>query len=355
MSDEAYLGQFIMSYQSQINVNTLLHRLYAPSQAFEPSAIIVQQKKLPDVSFWQGLINWDKMREMTDAVIIRAGQNEWIDAQFLRNWAEAKKRNMYRGVYWFYDGRKSPGFQADLFASLIRNDPPEMEIIFDWERSYGGAWEGLQNVVTMMQRVEYLLNTTFTMLYTGYYWFTANSNPITHNTQYQFLKNRDLHLAWYTNNATLVKIPAPWTKLLLWQFGTPSVGAQYGVQTTEIDMNYFNGTEQEFYQQYDNTPPPGGTMITYGRMKAFTHIRNAPATGTDIGDLQAGDYIIADKKQPVSGVDWWHLTKIIRASVDIPLPGLECWCWGSNVESLPEPKNKIEVDINGKGYTVLDW
>jgi len=257
--EQAVMGQFLRSYPQTIqNLNSFIHGFYKPRYAFVDvrRAVITQLKKLPDVSLYDKLIEWDKMRSMTDAVIIRLGQNLWVDEQFARNWAEAKKRAMRRGGYWFYDGRVSPGAQADLLANLIRDDKPEMEIWIDWERNYGGAFEGLANVVAMMQRVEALLPGVKVGLYTGYYYFIGSSNPLTNASQYTYLKTRPLWEAWYTNDASIVKIPTPWMSLLFWQYGTPAIGAQYGSQKLELDMSFFNGTQAEFDARYNTTPPP---------------------------------------------------------------------------------------------------
>lgn len=263
--DLATMGQFLraMPQKYVLNFNSFIHGFYSPRYVFAPTAAIVQQKKYPDVSFYQGVIQWDLMRGMTDAVIIRAGQNNWVDTQFVRNWAEARARGTLRGVYWFYDGRRSPTDQADLLVSLIKNDPPEMDIIFDWETNYGGAYEGIKNVVAMMKRVEALMAGKYVAMYTGYYWFIQNSNPLTHAAEYAYLKTKGLHLAWYTNDASLVKVPPPWNSLFLWQFGTPAEGAAYGCAIPNIDMNYFNGTLSEFTARYGvstTPPPPGATM-----------------------------------------------------------------------------------------------
>jgi len=260
--EPAHMGQFIRTYQpTKWNAHRLINDLFGARHAYAPSAIIIQEKLFPDVSYWQQEINWDVMRSKTDAAIIRAGGNVWPDAQFENNWSRAKEVGIKRGSYWFYDDRIDPGRQAALWVSLLGNDLPEMEFWCDWENTYGGSFGGLRNVVAFMQSVEALLPGVRVGLYTGYYWFRDHSNPITNATQYAYLKERPLWLGWYMADASQVLIPAPWTQLLLWQWGTPAVGALYGVQTEEIDMNTFNGTLADFENRYGVTiPPPGGTM-----------------------------------------------------------------------------------------------
>jgi GH25 family lysozyme M1 (1,4-beta-N-acetylmuramidase) len=262
------MGQYVRKYRPKtLSYHRAVNDIFgSPSrQAFPPGAVVVQQKKIPDVSFWQEFILFSLMRLQTDALIIRAGQNTWVDTQFKRNWSEAKRFGIKRGAYYFYDDRVSPGKQAEIFISLLKDDLPELEIWCDWENSYGGAFGSLRDVVAFMEAVERALPTVKIGLYTGYWFFREHSNAITHASQYNYLKRRPLFLAWYTNNPANVLIPAPWSELFLWQFGTPAVGHDYGVGTKEIDMSYINMTEAEFKQRYGGEvippeEPTGGTM-----------------------------------------------------------------------------------------------
>lgn len=227
-----------------------------PKQAFAPSAVIVTEKDVPDISLHQKEIDFDVMQSKTDSLIMRSGQRTWPDEQFKRNYGETKQRGMIRGIYDFYDDTASPKTHVDRIINTIGTDLPEMEIYIDWERSYGGQWKGLPYVVATMQSLEDRLGVE-AGLYTGYYWFRANSNPIAHASQYKYLKTKPLWLAWYTNNPADVLIPAPWTHLTWWQYGTPV--EDYGQQTFEIDKNYFNGTLSQFYSRYGTMPAPTGT------------------------------------------------------------------------------------------------
>lgn len=198
----------------------------------------------PDISFWQGEPNFDVMRQATDYVIFKSSQRNYADPQFTRNRSEALRVGLAWGIYHFYDGRSSPKVQADTIANLLRGHPPPAEIWMDWERNYNGAWEGLRNVVACMEEVERLTGIVMGM-YTGYYWFVGNSNKFTHASQYNYLGQRPLWLAWYTDDHTpknfeRVRVPPPWTKIDIWQYGTPVIAYQFGVDTRvskEIDMN----------------------------------------------------------------------------------------------------------------------
>ena len=74
----------------------------------------------PDVSFYQDSpttpqgIDFIRMNQAADFVIIRAGQNLWPDSDFKENWQRAKQAGLPRGSYWFYDSRADPKQQAEL-------------------------------------------------------------------------------------------------------------------------------------------------------------------------------------------------------------------------------------------------
>ena len=271
---------------------------------FQPSIIVpTDAVEFPDVSFYQGVIDFDKMALNTDAIIIRLGQNTWEDTEFERNYAEAKARGLKVGGYWFFDGRSSATTQANLIKSLMVGKSFEMELFIDWERNYNGAYEGLKEVVALMQAVE-SVDCFDVGLYTGYYWFIANSNATTHASQYNYLKNKPLWLAWYTTNPANVKIPPPWTTWEHWQYGTPAVGNQFGAATIELDMNKHNGD----LSKYGAVTPPGGTMKE-GTALVDLNIRSGVYPATVVGILNKGDkaYGVID---PVSG--WLIIQWIVR-------------------------------------------
>lgn len=324
--DNAYMGEFLRQYKPpRFNTHTIVNYLLV-----QPAAIVTMEVEFPDVSFWQGEIDYGVMGTKTDAIIIRAGQNAWKDVQFDRNYEEAKKAGLLVGVYWFYDGRSSPGAQAELLISLLRGKKLELEVYLDWEHNYGGAHEGLSNVVAMMQVIEQAgLDIKGVGLYTGYYFFRANSNPIANASQYNYLHTKPLWLAWYSANPANILIPAPWTDLTIWQWGTPDV--EWGQQSEELDMNFYNGTKQEFAYLYGNTGEP--PMTDYVELKSLSNSNHSirqptayPQTphilGATFSTLQAGtvartdpannyvyasDIFVSGVKRASQGDKWWKV------------------------------------------------
>jgi GH25 family lysozyme M1 (1,4-beta-N-acetylmuramidase) len=319
----------------------------------------------PDISRYQGEPNFDKMKSKTDYVILKAGQGNFTDSQFTRNRNECERVGLSYGVYWFYDDRRSPQLQAQTLYNALLDHPMPAEIWCDWENfAHLGdrPYSQIRDVVAFMERVEQLTGKTVGM-YTGYYWFMENSDAITNASQYRYLAARPLWLAWYTPNFTntgidKVKIPPPWHEMEIWQYGTPSLGYEYGVQSIEIDMN----------ERFDGVPvpPPTGdpTMWKYEYLNTIgsMSIRPAPNTNNNpIGTLAINVkgygnelflYSSGDKwvkvEQGGSAVGWvavihqgkpyGNLTELI---VEPPPP------------PAPEPLVPLVVTVAGEGYKTV--
>ena len=230
---------------------------YHKVSAWITPAVISAQVRFPDISFYD-TINWSVFNP--PGVIIRAGQNVWVDTKFKESYAQAKAKGIPRGVYWFYDSRVHPQVQADLLVSLIADDHPEMEIFCDWEKDYGGGYFDLSYAVEFMKRVEAALPSVTVGIYTGYYFFTDNSSQWTHAPEYAYLGTKPLWLAWYTSNPDYVKVPAPWVKLTHWQ--NSDSGTFPGIENG-ADTNFFNGTPDEFAARYSTSTPEGPTVKEY--------------------------------------------------------------------------------------------
>lgn len=297
-----------LGYAGKYIEQTRVSFLSSVFRSIFPQMSIVQEVEFPDVSFYQGMINWDKMPAVS---IIRAGQNKWIDPKFETNRAEAVQRGKTWGCYWFYDDRIIPNTQAEYLHSLFNAGQarPKMEIWVDWENTYGGAYNGISNVIAFMQRIESLMPWATVGIYTGYYWFTGNS--VLSASQSTYLAQHPLWLAWYTTNPSNVLIPKPWTKLANWQYGTPQRGAEFGVGTVEIDMNWFNGTQAEFNTRY-GTVHEGGTMK--GTMKNYT-VNVRDTAGTVKLTLKLNDVVYGDV--PEATRQRIYFTKVYRADGSI--------------------------------------
>jgi len=213
-----------------------------------------------DVSFYQAGMDWSRYPHR--AAIIRIGQNVWKDSSFETFYTDARKAGKVLGGYWFYDDRVSPSAQANVLINAMLGKSFEMELFIDYEKVYGGAYQGIGNVIALMQLVEANgVKCKAVGMYTGYYFMYDNAHPTI--TQKNYLAARPLWLAWYASPGT-VRVPEPWGTWTHWQYGTPV--ADWGQPTQEIDANRHNGSSNDFAIRYlgGSVPPDnGGTVKTY--------------------------------------------------------------------------------------------
>ena len=97
-----------------------------------------------DVSHHQSKINWKQLTEMRDLgkkvdfVFMKATQGNYLtDKQFRRNWSEAKKYNLDRGAYLFFDPRRNGRSQARHFINKVKLSEGDFAPVIDFEDLYG--------------------------------------------------------------------------------------------------------------------------------------------------------------------------------------------------------------------------
>lgn len=208
---------------------------------------------VPDVSFWQDddstpqKVDFTKMRAAgAEGVIIRAGQNTWLDEDFADYWRAARASGLPRGSYWFYDSRSSPESQANRWKFALDGDMPELGLWVDLEENYNGVYRGERYWKTFIETVKTLCPGVKVGIYTSYGWWT---NQIIADPGY--FANFPLWLAWYTSNPANVAVPRPWTASVLWQFSSTGDGARYGVESSEIDLSVWNGSLESFKSYFN--------------------------------------------------------------------------------------------------------
>ena len=117
----------------------------------------------PDISFYQDDtttpqgVDFAKMRTISNFVILRAGQNLWIDSKFKIYWSDANKAKLPRGSYWFYDSRADPKQQAELWVQALGDDMGELPLFADFEERYGGAYKGWKNWYVFLEQLKTLV------------------------------------------------------------------------------------------------------------------------------------------------------------------------------------------------------
>ena len=223
----------------------------------------------PDVSLYeddpetpQG-IDYVKMLVSAGYVIVRAGQNLWVDSDFKINWREAKLAGLPRGAYWFYDSRAEPKRQAELWVQQHEGDFGELPLFADLEESYMGPYSGWKNWYTFIERLKQLVSGKEIAIYTAYYYWRDNApNATTQASNLEYFHQYPLWIAHYGVVEPL--IPLPWKKgeWLFWQYTEAGDGKLYGTESNGVDLNYFNGDLAALKTRFNLVdappPPPGG-------------------------------------------------------------------------------------------------
>jgi lysozyme len=263
----------------------------------------------PDVSFYQDSpstpqgIDFVRMNQVADFVIIRAGQNLWPDSDFKDNWQRSKQAGLPRGSYWFYDSRANPTQQADLWVSTLGSDRGELPMFADLEESYHGPYAGWTQWKIFLERIKSLVGNKEIDIYTAYYYWRDNAP--TQPAELEYFHRYPLWIANYGTSQPLV--PAPWTanEWLFWQYTDSGDGFYYGVESFEIDLNYFNGDAQAFANRFnvpvpeDPTPPPDPSGDRYRVTAGTLNVRSGPGTNYPvIGRMVKNDIVEALASNP---------------------------------------------------------
>ena len=242
----------------------------------------------PDVSFYQDdpgtpqEINFVRMNQTTDFVIIRAGQNLWADSDFRNNWRRSKEAGLPRGSYWFYDSRAEPRQQAELWVNLLAGDLGELPLFLDLEEAYRGPYTGWRHWKPCLERLRALVGSKEIGIYTAFHYWNSNA-PTSQPNELEYFHRFPLWIANYGVSQPLV--PRPWgaNEWLFWQFTASGDGPFYGVESLEIDLNYFNGDPQAFARRFNlSVPtdpiPPDPTGTRYRVNAGTLNVRQGPGT-----------------------------------------------------------------------------
>jgi len=201
-----------------------------------------------DVSFYEsdsgGKIDFVRMKSAgMKFVIIRVGQNLWVDPSFSANWIDSKLAGFPRGSYWFYDSRIKPEEQASLWVKTMGNDFGELPLFADYEESYNGKYKGGENFKLFLEEIKRLLPNKEIIIYTGFWYFKDNVPTSLHPyfSQYKL---------WTANyGSSKPSIPPPFTDWEFWQYSEDGVGKDYGCNGG-LDMDYYNGTLEQFNERF---------------------------------------------------------------------------------------------------------
>ena len=218
-----------------------------------------------DVSYYQDVnatpqkIDFVKMKAAgVRFVYIRVAFGTTMDEDFPDNWKAAKAAGLLRGGYCFWnywEGAPKTSKQVAFWKSLLEADPGEMPPALDMEQANANfpelpassvcvdaVWQFSEMCREMIRAA---------MLYTNLAALFARLK----NAPAWMVNQVLLWLAhWYIDPANLK--PSPWKRATIWQQGLgKGRGIDFGVESLDVDVDYFMGTEAELYQLAGVTTP----------------------------------------------------------------------------------------------------
>lgn len=304
-----------------------------------------------DVSYYQAAINFQTMKDYgAKFVILRCGYAARKDLRFDEYMQTAPLYLPVR-VYHYYDPTISPTEQANsVIATLSQYNLRGTRVWMDFEFTWAGAYSAPSHwkiYRDMLRQAGYK-----TGVYTRATWW--DSRVGTYAAEFA---TDPVWAAQY--NTSLNLVPKGWSKAMIWQQGTPSVGIAAGVSSKEIDYNLWN-TEYNFADEWgvvQTPPPPIGAGMKSGTLTAGTtslKIRSTPVALADnsnqIGGVYQGDTVFGDI-DTASG--WLHVSSVKRANGTSQI--IDGFCSANpiyitlvDVTPAPTHRHLVEVFIDGK-------
>lgn len=197
-----------------------------------------------DISSWQGSnIDWTKVKASgIDFVFIKATQDSsYTNPYFQKHWQEARRQNIIRGAYHFFDPRVPVEKQVTHFVSKVKelqegDLPPMLDLEVEaWWQSIPAA-DRLPLVFAWLQAVEAKLRLP-PILYMGFYF----ARDILRTSGHHELLRYKLWTAHYTRKPGPLIAP-PFKSWTFWQY--TDRGRVPGV-IGNVDKNRFAGTRAD--------------------------------------------------------------------------------------------------------------
>lgn len=207
-----------------------------------------------DISKWQG--NWTIQKTIDQGVqyaFIKATQNGFTDSKFDANVAIATGANFPFGVYHFCDpGGISAIKQAQYFCNIV-DGVGDLSVAADVEWTGGLSTTGLLNwLLDFWGEVGVQLGDRLKETYTRMSFFNVKVAP--HDWEADGIG------LWVARWADWLEgpwsdgryIPRDWTDWVNWQCSGDGngLGSLYGVESADIDLDYFHGDWDAFVNHY---------------------------------------------------------------------------------------------------------
>lgn len=222
-----------------------------------------------DVSRWQGVIDWDKVRAWTPKVWfagIRATiGKDYQDSFFKRNWTEAKARGIIRTAYHVVYPSITAERQMDNFFGLVGDDFGEFPLTLDLELDQSMIPETISMVCRQCAEIITRRTGRPSLIYSRAQWvdtYITSAKPPP-----SWLNDYDWWLAHYLMSGAEHPGDPPMPKgvdksrLKIHQTSRKGDGKRMGMQSGDVDTDRWCGTIE--------------SMLTYALIKPNVPITDA--------------------------------------------------------------------------------
>jgi lysozyme len=210
-----------------------------------------------DVSKWQGDVNWEQGADaglkfsFIRAGSISVGGTLYTDYQYEKN-VSLGPDYMPIGCYWYYRPQHSPEAQARYFFNLLDGEEWEIPPVADIENDGGLSPAAYaDSVKTFLDYLEGLVKVKPIIYTSRYKWSFVEPRP--------YWGDYDLWVAHYTLQSEPL-LPEAWSEWKFWQYTAQGDGIKYGVESRYIDLDRFNGDEEDFREYLGNPFPPSPVL-----------------------------------------------------------------------------------------------
>ncbi len=191
-----------------------------------------------DVSHWEGTVDWDQVASSgVRFAFVRVSDGlHFYDDQFERNWAEARRVGIYRGVYQYFRAGQDPIAQADLMLEHMGAlEPDDLPPVIDVETTDGATLDEVQHRIRAW--IDYVQAATGRrpIVYGGLYSWPEVTGSLD-------ARPSELWVPQY--GPTCPDIPGPWTRWAFFQY--TSTGTVPGIEAAAgaTDLSVWNGDER---------------------------------------------------------------------------------------------------------------
>jgi GH25 family lysozyme M1 (1,4-beta-N-acetylmuramidase) len=260
-----------------------------------------------DVSYWQGDIDFIKMAENAQFVVLRYGYgNTTVDARLKEYYPAAVDAGLAVMGYWYNKPAKNWEPHAETFSETL-DKYPALWAWGDCEETGGLDKVRLDGFLfKLFRRLSENLGGSIDNPKAGIYTSPGFWNLNMPRTDWA--KRHKLWGAHWTS-AFVPILPNDWAvpnkPWNLWQFSSKGGGKLYGVSSTYIDLNRYNGTVEQFNSEYGASilpieppeppppPPPPDNGDNYMKVQSavnYLRVRQGPGISYSIKDyMMLGD------------------------------------------------------------------